>query len=522
MADNLDFAYQIYRTIVKLQNKQIKDRTIKEADIIDISEGDFIRELQQDILNHTKGVADNNLIAEVYKGILKKASSIRDINEITVASKIKLPESLIKETVRDVVSNRENVKPRDMNDNKLGDNLRRPDNNSEILVYTILNMSTLDDRMSFYKSLSDDEKDTVCHELAKETFGETFALAMTKFFETKDDDDLNSQKEQKGENVFTEEEREIFFEPFNNIGIKIDDITSKEDMFIIINILHSIKDFKSLEMIKLYLKTQTLGGKKLEELLSEKYNIENIEEFSKNCFLELDRDSKIKQVNELTQKRMEMINFGVGRLLEFISSQLGEKFALNLTNDDINKIFLMTIDPETGEIDPQKATDAMKTYVIEKNIEEFDERSFFSGINENRSMLSHAKQLYSDANVVYNDTDGIDNPYAGLEFDMSLALGPDVKIADDEIGTMFEENAVEIDTSAINEKQIEGKIDRGEIEEVVVINLGTVVTAAKVFAEQGYITSHELKELIPLELVKAGKGEQILNDTGLEEPDQDI
>lgn len=195
MADNSSIAFQIYQSIEDKQKELIKKNAIKPEEIQELSEESFIEELQASVNFHTKNIRNNAVISEIYKEILKQVDKITDISQITTKSGIKLPEGIILESVK-LATERTKI--------EIKDNNLENDNSDNNFITQFNNIENLEEKINFYKSLSEDEKEAIRKDIYTELFGKETA-----------DEILSQEKQPSCENseffkeLGTEEQKDV-------------------------------------------------------------------------------------------------------------------------------------------------------------------------------------------------------------------------------------------------------------------------------------------------------------------------
>ena len=573
MADNSDIAFQIYSTIQQLQMQEIKNGTIKSADLLDVSEKDFIRNLQADVFKLVgKNVAEN-LIDDVYRNILKRTINIADIREILVGDQIKLPESLIREAVKNVVTTRESVTsitgdiPAELNNT-----INEEHSAKAIFNDDFLKNHTVAESMEEYEALSASEKGEYRRNLSNEAYGSKDVNAFAQVAGTQIEEDeffnMATEAEQQSAREIIDEIKEAFTNFLKSVGAENYKIAENfgKDFVELSALLTRIKCFANSESPKEI--AQLLKQKDAETL--KKLGISNVDRLVQRIVDSCKGEEKFEEFDKIyniANTNKQRIENGSNRINKFLEEQLGKEIVNQISYDDIRDIFLPIIHPNTGEIDPILASIVMKNYAKEYNFT-FDEKSFFDSIRKQKNILIEdntmtmanstmdtkdnelPKQEGRNTGDFINDTVTVADEGPNLDndpiFQAMFAAQQEVmaqfaliynqqtndnskqQIQDDDVSQMMSDKGEEINVSAIiGEKQKTTETGNGVLGDTVVINsmpiaLGSVVLAARNLAENPEMTSDNLKELIPLELVKAGRGEQILNDIGLEEPDQDI
>lgn len=415
MADNSDITYQIYNTLVQLQEQQKRNGTIAKTDIIDISEKDFIQGLQQDVFYHTKGVLDNDAIDNVYKGILKKINSIKDIREVTFESKIKLPNNLIKECVTDELKRQ---KEQIHFDSKTTGEIIVAEG---ILLYEqFIQLKNVEDRMAYYESLSSDEQREFREKLFETAFGKETGRQIAEAENQKEDlmkSEIfrNASKDEQGKAIKTLNRYNPLNYMFENLGLDFQKLESPidriefADMF---SCIHSLKSKSNDSILR------------IERVLQEykpflqKLGITDIKKFAEQFYGEIENSKQATALNELIIRNKAQIQDAEPQVREMLISALGEDVVNDMDIKHIKSIFLTTIS-ENGEIDAIVATQNMQLYAKNKNLS-FDENEFYQTIHKQREILlktNKGKDYTIDTlkHLKVEDLDGVDDAKLNLQ-----------------------------------------------------------------------------------------------------------
>lgn len=175
MADNSSIAFEIYTTIIGKQNNLIKNNMIKEEDIIDITENDFIYKLQQTVNGLTSDISDANIVAAVYTNILKKVDKADSFYEVFSKEDMEISSDIVRESINEVrnsvVINSQEVK------NPVEEAVVAGVA-AGILLQGLNEAGDYESQLDYYNSLSEDKQKALSHAVYRETFGDEGALLM--------------------------------------------------------------------------------------------------------------------------------------------------------------------------------------------------------------------------------------------------------------------------------------------------------------------------------------------------------
>lgn len=177
MADNSSIAFEIYTTIIGKQNNLIKNNMIKEEDIIDITENDFIYKLQQTVNGLTADISDANIVAAVYTNILKKVDKADSFYEVFSKEDMEISSDIVRESINEVrnsvVINSQEVK------NPVEEAVVAGVA-AGILLQGLNEAGDYKSQLDYYNSLSEKEQEALSYAVYSETFGDEGASLMAE------------------------------------------------------------------------------------------------------------------------------------------------------------------------------------------------------------------------------------------------------------------------------------------------------------------------------------------------------
>lgn len=177
MADNSSIAFEIYTTIIGKQNNLIKNNMIKEEDIIDITENDFIYKLQQTVNGLTADISDANIVAAVYTNILKKVDKADSFYEVFSKEDMEISSDIVRESINEVrnsvVINSQEVK------NPVEEAVVAGVA-AGILLQGLNEAGDYESQLDYYNSLSEDEQKALSYAVYSEVFGDEGASLMAE------------------------------------------------------------------------------------------------------------------------------------------------------------------------------------------------------------------------------------------------------------------------------------------------------------------------------------------------------
>ena len=232
MASNEEIAFEIYKNIRDKQNKQIELGTIKEEDVIELAESNFIEELHKTILFQTasiEGFKDLNpklqveIVNSTYSNIFDSINKVNDVKELVSSDGIRIPNEIIKASINTAIKINEN----DINQNKINPV------DAAISVGAmakLMQLETIEEKMEYFENLSEEEKEEVIGELIENNFGKEVG---DRRKEVKEDLDL-FKKSQSRKHMSKEKAEEIeeamkredpMFSIAEKLGLKDFDVT---------------------------------------------------------------------------------------------------------------------------------------------------------------------------------------------------------------------------------------------------------------------------------------------------------
>lgn len=237
MADNSSIAFEIYTTIMGKQNNLIKNNMIKEEDIIDITENDFIYKLQQTVNGLTADISDANIVAAVYTNILKKVDKADSFNDVFSKEDMEISSDIVRESINDarnsVVTTRQEVK------NPIEEAVVAGIA-TEVLLQGLNEAVDYDSQLAYYNSLSEDEQKALSYAVYRETFGEDGASLMADYDAKTEILDSDSDFSGVSETVKEDAKRTMdLYDPLTymaeELGFSIDSINGRANRTILLN-----------------------------------------------------------------------------------------------------------------------------------------------------------------------------------------------------------------------------------------------------------------------------------------------
>ena len=396
MADNYSIAFQIYKTIEEKQNELIKKNAIKPEDIQELSEESFIKELQASVNFHTKNISKKSVISEIYKEILKQVDRISDISQITTSSGIKLPDEMIREGVK-LATERTKIE-------NVDNNLEI--NNNFISQFNVI--ESLDEKISFYESLSDNEKEAIRKDVYTDLFGEETAdklLSQETDSPCEKSEHYNELEPENQEGVKEiVNSNNIVTYIMKNLGINVDKMHINLDMaemgFVISRLKHSmdknsrIDENASKEVLRVLIRKMNFSEEKAREVIryfEEKYKEDpkfyaDISEFKKH------RVDTMQSYNSLEEKIKDFLQQkGIP-----YNEAVRDTFCRSFDKDGKLNIDAVIVNFELLQYDKVRyfSIEDLKTFkrIDMKNLKE-DMRKFFDSksINTNYQNIRNAK-----------------------------------------------------------------------------------------------------------------------------------
>lgn len=468
MADNQDIAFKIFDEINKKQKEQLKNKTLKPEAVIDFSEHDFVEDLQRNVNRYTKNIENTRIIDDVYKNILKSVEGISSLDEITTSSGIKIPESMILESI-DIALNEE--KSRNFSNE-----------NKTTLAQIALNAVTVKEFMNAYNEMSKDEQKEFKENLYNVAFGTEISKmvleqeAINEIMKESDPYKLATEEERNEADKVSERYNPLKY-IYKGFGIDYEKINTPEKQLIFAGILTKLKA------------NVRNGTEVIEEDLSDflyELGIDNPREFIANTFQKLQENPEgikgITELEELLKRNQEKLFQHQDEIKQFLSQQFSPNLAEVMTFDDIVHCLATAFD-EDGKINALKAQANIK-YVLEKTRDDgksYAERfgiilesrekweSFKMGIGFlNQEMDKDSVIDIDDIGVLPEEKDeDIEQVELGIFEDLDMGLSEEYSFISDDFFTDYMRAASEeliVDKSILQEA-MELK-EQGEHEEI--------------------------------------------------------
>ena len=468
MADNQDIAFKIFDEINKKQKEQLKNKTLKPEAVIDFSEHDFVEDLQRNVNRYTKNIENTRIIDDVYKNILKSVEGISSLDEITTSSGIKIPESMILESI-DIALNEE--KSRNFSNE-----------NKTTLAQIALNAVTVKEFMNAYNEMSKDEQKEFKENLYNVAFGTEISKmvleqeAINEIMKESDPYKLATEEERNEADKVSERYNPLKY-IYKGFGIDYEKINTPEKQLIFAGILTKLKA------------NVRNGTEVIEEDLSDflyELGIDNPREFIANTFQKLQENPEgikgITELEELLKRNKEKLFQHQDEIKQFLSQQFSPNLAEVMTFDDIVHCLATAFD-EDGKINALKAQANIK-YVLEKTRDDgksYAERfgiilesrekweSFKMGIGFlNQEMDKDSVIDIDDIGVLPEEKDeDIEQVELGIFEDLDMGLSEEYSFISDDFFTDYMRAASEeliVDKSILQEA-MELK-EQGEHEEI--------------------------------------------------------
>ena len=426
MADNSSIAFEIYTTIIGKQNNLIKNNMIKEEDIIDITENDFIYKLQQTVNGLTADISDANIVAAVYTNILKKVDKADSFYEVFSKEDMEISSDIVRESINEVrnsvVINSQEVK------NPVEEAVVAGVA-AGILLQGLNEAGDYNNQLAYYNSLSEDEQKALSHAVYSETFGDEGALLM-------DDHDRKTEMLENDpdfsdlpEGVKEEARRTIdLYDPLKymaeELEFSIDSINGRANRTILMNSINKyIENVLSNEIIN----SDYIGGLKSEIILQLGLSEEEAQALFERLDTKLKEDPNFLQNMTILRERLDRNRELIRGNIEEIRRKLAE-FSNDghiPTDQEIYDLCLTAFD-ESGRLNYtvicaniKSNENYDKSYSV-RNMLDFTSKDVYlndngiQNVNDNQTMYNqrseYVNNVMNELSMLTNETD-IKSPF---------------------------------------------------------------------------------------------------------------